>query len=106
AFLSPRRKGGRISAQWRPPLTTGGPNGSCSRIRPQGASGRAPVPPLVLVYDISHNLAKIETHTVDGQSRRLCVHRKGATRALPPGHRDLPPDLRLVGQPGRIPGAS
>jgi len=59
---------------------------------------------LELVYDISHNLAKIETHTVDGQSRRLCVHRKGATRALPPGHPDLPPDLRAVGQPVLIPG--
>jgi len=59
---------------------------------------------LDLVYDISHNLAKIETHTVDGQELRLCVHRKGATRALPPGHPDLPPDLAEVGQPVLIPG--
>jgi tRNA-splicing ligase RtcB len=59
---------------------------------------------LDLVYDVSHNLAKMETHTVDGASRRLCVHRKGATRALPPGHPDLPPDLRPVGQPVLIPG--
>lgn len=49
---------------------------------------------LTLVYDVSHNLAKVETHTVDGARRRLCVHRKGATRAFPPGHTDLPEDLR------------
>ncbi|MGC1215022.1 MAG: RtcB family protein [Micromonospora sp.] len=60
---------------------------------------------LDLVYDISHNLAKIETHDVDGAARRLCVHRKGATRALPPGHADLPDDLRDVGQPVLIPGS-
>ncbi|MBM0226980.1 MULTISPECIES: RtcB family protein [Micromonospora] len=60
---------------------------------------------LDLVYDISHNLAKIETHQVDGARRRLCVHRKGATRALPPGHADLPDDLRGVGQPVLIPGS-
>jgi tRNA-splicing ligase RtcB len=59
---------------------------------------------LELVYDISHNLAKIETHTVDGSPRLLCVHRKGATRALPPGHPDLPPDLFDAGQPVLIPG--
>jgi tRNA-splicing ligase RtcB len=60
---------------------------------------------LDLVYDISHNLAKIETHEVDGAQRRLCVHRKGATRALPPGHPDLPADLREAGQPVLIPGS-
>ncbi|RZU75702.1 tRNA-splicing ligase RtcB [Micromonospora kangleipakensis] len=60
---------------------------------------------LNLVYDISHNLAKIETHQVDGAARQLCVHRKGATRALPPGHADLPDDLREVGQPVLIPGS-
>lgn len=59
---------------------------------------------LSLVYDVSHNLAKIETHQVDGRPRRLCVHRKGATRAFPPGHPDLPEDLREVGQPVLIPG--
>ncbi|MFF5258166.1 RtcB family protein [Actinomadura viridis] len=59
---------------------------------------------LDLVYDVSHNLAKIETHPVDGESRRLCVHRKGATLALPPGHPGLPPDLRAAGQPVLIPG--
>jgi tRNA-splicing ligase RtcB len=60
---------------------------------------------LDLVYDISHNLAKLETHRLDGVERRLCVHRKGATRALPPGHPDLPPDLRQVGQPVMVPGS-
>jgi tRNA-splicing ligase RtcB len=59
----------------------------------------------VLVYDISHNLAKIETHEVDGEPHRLCVHRKGATRALPPGHPELPEELRAVGQPVLIPGS-
>ncbi|HYH31484.1 MAG TPA: RtcB family protein [Pseudonocardia sp.] len=65
------------------------------------ATGRRPE----LVYDISHNLAKIEDHEVDGERRSLCVHRKGATRALPPGHPELPPDLREVGQPVLIPGS-
>ncbi len=60
---------------------------------------------LDLVYDISHNLAKIETHLVAGRPVSLCVHRKGATRALPPGHPDLPPDLHEVGQPVLIPGS-
>jgi tRNA-splicing ligase RtcB (3'-phosphate/5'-hydroxy nucleic acid ligase) len=60
---------------------------------------------LELVYDVSHNLAKIETHEVDGAPRRLCVHRKGATRALPPGHAELPEELRPVGQPVLVPGS-
>jgi tRNA-splicing ligase RtcB len=60
---------------------------------------------LDLVYDVSHNLAKLETHDVDGMPTLLCVHRKGATRALPPGHPDLPADLREAGQPVLIPGS-
>jgi tRNA-splicing ligase RtcB (3'-phosphate/5'-hydroxy nucleic acid ligase) len=56
------------------------------------------------VYDVSHNLAKIEPHHVGGRPLLLCVHRKGATRALPPGHPDLPADLTAVGQPVLIPG--
>ncbi|TDB81193.1 RtcB family protein [Micromonospora sp. KC721] len=64
-------------------------------------TGRA----LDLVYDVSHNLAKIEEHEVNGVLRRLCVHRKGATRALPAGHPELPDDLRSVGQPVLIPGS-
>lgn len=60
---------------------------------------------LDLLYDVSHNLAKLETHLVDGRERLLCVHRKGATRALPPGHPGLPTDLRGVGQPVLVPGS-
>ncbi|GAA4933135.1 RtcB family protein [Streptomyces coeruleoprunus] len=59
---------------------------------------------LDLVYDVSHNTAKIETHEVDGARRSLCVHRKGATLALPPGHPDLPRDLAGAGQPVLVPG--
>jgi len=60
---------------------------------------------LDLLYDVSHNLAKIEWHEVGSEQRRLCVHRKGATRALPPGHAELPADLRAVGQPVLVPGS-
>lgn len=60
---------------------------------------------LDLLYDVSHNLAKLETHDVDGVARRLCVHRKGATRALPPGDPALPPDLAPQGQPVLVPGS-
>jgi tRNA-splicing ligase RtcB len=60
---------------------------------------------LDLVYDVSHNLAKLERHDVDGTERLLCVHRKGATRALPPGHLDLPRSLVEVGQPVLLPGS-
>lgn len=59
---------------------------------------------LDLVYDVSHNTAKIETHDVGGVPRRLCVHRKGATLALPPGHPSLPEDLTEAGQPVLVPG--
>jgi tRNA-splicing ligase RtcB (3'-phosphate/5'-hydroxy nucleic acid ligase) len=60
---------------------------------------------LPLLYDVSHNLAKIEQHEVDGRRRTLCVHRKGATRALPPHHPDLPDDLADIGQPVLVPGS-
>jgi tRNA-splicing ligase RtcB len=60
---------------------------------------------LDLLYDASHNLAKLETHDVGGVPKELCVHRKGATRALPPGHPDLPDDLIEVGQPVLVPGS-
>ncbi len=60
---------------------------------------------LELLYDVSHNLAKLEWHVVGGRRRLLCVHRKGATLALPPGHPDLPPDLRASGQPVLVPGS-
>lgn len=58
-----------------------------------------------LVYDVAHNLAKLERHPVDGQDRLLCVHRKGATRSFGPGHPDLPEDLQTVGQPVFLPGS-
>lgn len=57
-----------------------------------------------LVYDVSHNIAKFEKHTVNGEEKTLCVHRKGATRALPRGHELLPPAYREIGQPVFIPG--
>ena len=56
------------------------------------------------VYDISHNIAKIEEHLIDGKSVRVCVHRKGATRSFPPGHPEVSARYRHVGQPVLIPG--
>jgi tRNA-splicing ligase RtcB len=56
------------------------------------------------VYDVCHNIAKFETFTLDGRPRRVCMHRKGATRAYPPGHRQTPAAYRDVGQPVLIPG--
>jgi len=59
-----------------------------------------------LVYDVAHNIAKIEEHEVDnGKRRKVYVHRKGATRAFPPNHPDVPADYREVGQPVIIPGS-
>ncbi|MNZ27596.1 RNA-splicing ligase RtcB [compost metagenome] len=58
-----------------------------------------------LLYDVSHNTCKEESHLVDGQRRRLFVHRKGATRAFGPGHHELPPEYRAVGQPVLIGGS-
>ena len=59
---------------------------------------------LDLVYDVCHNIAKIETHKIEGKPRKVCVHRKGATRSFPPGHPDVPADYRPIGQPVLIPG--
>jgi tRNA-splicing ligase RtcB len=56
------------------------------------------------IYDVCHNIAKLETHQYQGKTRRLCVHRKGATRAFPPGHPETPALYRNVGQPVLIPG--
>lgn len=58
-----------------------------------------------LVYDVTHNIAKIEEHMVDGKRTTLCVHRKGATRAFGPNSRDLPPGCDAIGQPVIIPGS-
>jgi tRNA-splicing ligase RtcB len=57
-----------------------------------------------LLYDVAHNIAKLEEHEVDGKTKKVWVHRKGATRAFPPGHREVPAAYRAVGQPVIIPG--
>jgi tRNA-splicing ligase RtcB (3'-phosphate/5'-hydroxy nucleic acid ligase) len=57
-----------------------------------------------LIYDVCHNIAKIEEHVVEGKKRRLCVHRKGATRAFAPGHPQIPAAYQRLGQPVLIPG--
>jgi len=59
---------------------------------------------LDLIYDVCHNIAKLESHMVEGRERRLCVHRKGATRAFPPHHPDVSADYQETGQPVLIPG--
>jgi tRNA-splicing ligase RtcB len=60
---------------------------------------------LRLLYDVSHNTCKVEQHRVDGDSKKLYVHRKGATRAFGPGHPDIPEALRAAGQPVLIGGS-
>ena len=59
---------------------------------------------LDVLYDVSHNLAKLEKHPIDGRTHTVCVHRKGATRSLPPRHPDVPAELAAIGQPVLIPG--
>ncbi|MEM4772684.1 MAG: RtcB family protein [Nanoarchaeales archaeon] len=60
---------------------------------------------LFTVYDVAHNIAKIETHTINGKKEKVIVHRKGATRAFPQNHEDLPEKYRRIGQPVLIPGS-
>jgi tRNA-splicing ligase RtcB len=60
---------------------------------------------MYLIYDVAHNVAKLEEHTIDGEKKMVYVHRKGATRAFPPGHRDIPSVYRNIGQPVLIPGS-
>ncbi|HLF23556.1 MAG TPA: RtcB family protein, partial [Burkholderiales bacterium] len=60
---------------------------------------------LPLLYDVSHNTCKVEDHAVDGEKRKLYVHRKGATRAFGPGHPEIPEAFRAVGQPVLIGGS-
>jgi tRNA-splicing ligase RtcB len=60
---------------------------------------------LYQIYDIAHNMAKIEEHEIDGQTKRVCVHRKGATRAFGPGSPVLPEIYRDIGQPVLVPGS-
>jgi tRNA-splicing ligase RtcB len=56
------------------------------------------------IYDVAHNIAKIEEHTIDGRKLKVCVHRKGATRAFPAGHKDIPRRYKEIGQPVLVPG--
>lgn len=58
-----------------------------------------------LIYDVAHNVAKLEEHVIDNERKMVYVHRKGATRAFPPGHTDVPSAYRKVGQPVLIPGS-
>jgi tRNA-splicing ligase RtcB len=60
---------------------------------------------LKLVYDVAHNIAKVEKHNVNGSKKKVWVHRKGATRAFPPDHEEVPVDYRSEGQPVLIPGS-
>ncbi|MBT4866762.1 MAG: RNA-splicing ligase RtcB, partial [Planctomycetaceae bacterium] len=55
-------------------------------------------------YDVAHNIAKFEEHAIDGGRKKVWVHRKGATRAFPPGHPEVPEQYRQIGQPVMIPG--
>src|SRR3989338_5960573 len=57
-----------------------------------------------LIYDVAHNIVKIEDHIVNGKKKRVAVHRKGATRAFPPGHPETPSVYKEIGQPVIIPG--
>ena len=63
------------------------------------------IEPLKLMYDVAHNIAKVETHLVDGKQAQVIVHRKGATRAFGPGFEELPESYKLLGQPVIIPGS-
>ncbi len=60
---------------------------------------------LYLIYDVAHNIAKLETHKINGHKEKVIVHRKGATRAFPRGHEDLPSKYQSTGQPVLIPGS-
>lgn len=76
-----------------------------TRLAFEEALGMAPVEiGLRTIYEVAHNIAKIEKHRVDGREQRVCVHRKGATRAFGPGNDDVPARYRTIGQPVLIPG--
>ena len=68
-------------------------------------AGKIPNWSLYQVYDIAHNMGKIETHTVQGERVKVCVHRKGATRAFGPGSPELPGEFQEIGQPVLVPGS-
>ncbi|MCC6190062.1 MAG: RtcB family protein [Anaerolineales bacterium] len=71
----------------------------------QALAGKVDVWDLHQVYDIAHNMGKIETHAVGGQMIKVCVHRKGATRAFGPGFEGLPAEYQPLGQPVLVPGS-
>jgi tRNA-splicing ligase RtcB len=71
----------------------------------QVLAGKVSNPHVFQIYDIAHNMAKIEMHRIDGKQVQLCVHRKGATRAFGPGSPELPPVYRDIGQPVLVPGS-
>jgi tRNA-splicing ligase RtcB len=71
----------------------------------QALAGKVGNHHLFQIYDIAHNMAKIESHEVDGREMKLCVHRKGATRAFGPGSPELPSAYRDIGQPVLVPGS-
>lgn len=71
----------------------------------QALAGKVKNWQLSQVYDIAHNMGKIETHVVDGQPVKVCVHRKGATRAFGPGSPEIPAEYRPIGQPVLVPGS-
>ena len=71
----------------------------------QVLAGRVSNHHIFQIYDIAHNMAKVETHQVDGKRMQLCVHRKGATRAFGPGSTELPAVYRDIGQPVLVPGS-
>jgi tRNA-splicing ligase RtcB len=60
---------------------------------------------LYQVYDVAHNIGKIEQHQIEGKTYQVCVHRKGATRAFGPGSEDLPSEYKKIGQPVLVPGS-
>ncbi len=71
----------------------------------QVLAGRVSNHHIFQIYDIAHNMAKVETHHIDGKRMQLCVHRKGATRAFGPGSAELPMAYRDIGQPVLVPGS-
>ena len=71
----------------------------------QVLAGKVPNYNVFQIYDITHNMAKVETHRIDGKQIQLCVHRKGATRAFGPDSAQLPPAYRKIGQPVLVPGS-
>lgn len=81
-------------------LITYGVRNAFSKVLGRGAEELG----IEIVYDVCHNIGKVEEHTVDGKRRRVVVHRKGATRAFPPGHPETPAKYKEVGQPVLIPG--